>query len=121
MADTRPLQDYPLGPFLIANISAASQSQKIPVPMKGQVVGICVVQVAQTTSAAGVITARKNGVAMTSVAQAAPVAAAGTVTTSEISPNLATGAVDEGDEIDIDTDGGTTGAGVATVMLRIRL
>jgi hypothetical protein len=120
MAETRPVNDYVLGPFLIANLSSASQSQKIPVPMKGQVVGISLVAVSEISVAVGDLTVRKNGSDMTGVVLVYPIAAAGTVTTKEIPATLPAGYVDEGDEIDIDTDGDSTGASIGTVMVRIR-
>ncbi len=120
MPETRPLNDYVLGPFLIANLSSASQSQKIPVPMKGQIVGISLVAVSEITTAVGDLTVRKNGTAMTGVVLVFPIASAGEVTNQEISPNLEAGYCEEGDELDIDTDGDSTGASIGTVMLRIR-
>jgi len=113
------LQDYVLGPFLIADISSASQSQKVPVPMKGQIVGIYNVQAGTTTGTAE-LTVRKNGTDMTGCVLSCPAATGAVIRTVEVSPNLITGDVDEGDELDIDTDGGSTNAVVGTVMVRIR-
>jgi len=121
MADVRPLNDYVLGPFLIADMSADADSQKIPIPMKGQIVGIYTIAVAAQTTLANTLQLFKNGVAMTSVLQTfAPAGGAGDVQTTLINPNLVTGDVDEGDEIHVDNNGAATGGGVGTVMLRIR-
>ncbi len=120
MAQVHPTNDYLLGPFLIANVSSASQSQKLPVPMKGQIVQIHACQTAATTSAAGELTVRKEGTKLTGVVLAIPVGDAGDVNKTEISPNLVLGAVDEGEELDIDTNGGTSTSGVVAVFLVIR-
>jgi hypothetical protein len=120
MGEVRPLQDYVLGPFLIADAEAAASSQKIPVPMKGQIVGIASVQVPAISVAAGLLTLKKNGVAMTGVTSPVTIGDAGLVVNTEISPNLITGDVDESDELEVACDGVATGAGVVTVMVRIR-
>ncbi len=120
VAQMRPDSDYVLGPFLISSIAGGSTSQKIPVPMRGQVVGVYCLQDAESTGGVATITAWLDGVAMTSVNVTVPNGDAGDVNWNEIPPLLATGAVDEGEELSVDSDGGSSGAGAARIMLRIR-
>lgn len=119
-AEVRPLNEYVFGPFLIADISTASQSQRLPCPAKGQVVAI---KSAITTGKTGdaVLTVRKNGAAMTGLTQTvAGGAAAGAVTDTFVSPNDTDGYLEENDSVDIDTDGAGTGGGATSVFLVVR-
>jgi hypothetical protein len=119
-AETRPLNEYVLGPFTIADISTGSSvSTKLPVPMKGQVVGIKAM-VTTTVTGTAVLTVRKNGAAMTGVALSCAATTGGDVESVRISPNLLTGYLEEDDEVDVISDGGSTNVSVAQVLVIIQ-
>jgi hypothetical protein len=116
----RPLNDYAMGPFRIANISTASQSEQLPAPYSGQVVGIkaCVETTISGTKA--VLTVRKGASDMSGITLDCDDTAGGDVEEAEFSPNNLNGYIEEGDAIDIDTDGASTTTSVTNVYLIIR-
>lgn len=117
----RPLNEDIIGPFLIADIDTASQSQKLPAPFSGQVVGIkCCVADATVGATANGLTVRKDAVAMTGITLAVPASDAGAVITNYFSPNNVNGYFEEDDALDIATDGLGTSGGAANVYLIVR-
>jgi len=118
----RPLNDYALGPFDIALIDAASAALYVhPVPFAGQIIAMHLSMLdAITGTNFSAITVEKNGVAMTGITMDVGIGDALAVTSAEFGPNLVTGAVAEGDCIEVKTDGGCDDGTLASVYLIIR-
>ena len=116
----RPMNDYAMGPFEIADVDTASAAVYMqPTPHAGQIVGMKLVS-ATTGSAVNVITVEKNGSVMAGITMSFGVSDAKSVHEAEFSPNLTTGYVEEGDCIQVKTDGGADDGGKASVYLIIR-